>query len=472
MKITKKILTCFAFLLSAFLFFSCVSVPEPTTGEEKKRYEEPKKDPKVEFALNLEKALKNGDYEAALSFFENLSEELKNDIRIKNLKLSILISSKKLKEANIYAEELEKDYPEDMDVLYSQVILAQAENNQKKKNIYLEKILRKNPADVRALTEQGSDFYTKRRYNEARRKFLEAYKADSKAVNALIGLARVNYMQQKLDQAESNLNAVLELEEENSFALAELARVKSETNRMYEALNDIKKAIELSPDIANHWMDLASYNLQIGRKEEARTAFGKVIDLEPDSYVAYIYRAGLNDDLGYKEEALKDYIKVCEIYPAYFYAFEGAGILFLEKKDWQNANTAFIKALAKSPESYHYAIIAAFCYHKMNKKFEAKDFMQKYLKTIDRTKKVNEYTMCRLFIDFAGDTEAYNKATMEKDNTKKGRMFFYIALFYELTNKPALAEKCYAEVLSIRNPAFFEYRLAENVMNAKLGKAE
>lgn len=422
---------------------------------------EKKENPREVFAKNLNKVLNDGNYEKALKLFDDLKEPLSSDKKIKTLKLSVLISANKIDEASEFATMLEKQDPSNIDVLYAQAMLAQAQNDSIKKNKYLDKILAKNPKDSRVLTEQGFDLYGKKNYSEARGKFVKAYKYDNTNVEALIGLARVNYIQNKLDQAELNLNEVLKQQPKHSVAIAELARVKSETDRMYEALNHIKEATKIDPKRPSHWMDLGSYNLQIGRKKEALAAFNNVITLDPDSYVAYIYRAGLNDELGNKDEALNDYVKVCNLYPPYYFALEGAGILFFEKGEWQNARTAFVKALAKAPASYQYALLVTICDYKMDKKADAKKFIQNYLKTIDRNKNPNEYFLCRLFSDLAGDNEVLRRANEESDITKKGRMLFYIAEFYRLTKKDSLAAQFYADVLAISNPNFFEHRLAK-----------
>ena len=454
MKITKQIFVCFSFLMVISIVFSCKTIEKTV-----------KKNPREEFNDKLTQLSQKGDLEGILKLIDESEPELTNGFKVQYLKLSILISLRKTQEAERFADELSEAYPDNTDILYAKVMMAQAENNLKKKDQYLKKILAINPKDSRALTEQGLDFYSAKRYNDARRKFIEAYKADPKCTEALIGLGRINYLEGKLDQAESNLTAVLEQEPNNSIALAELARIKSETNRMYQALQDINKAAELEPNNPSHWNDIGSYNLTIGRKEEAKKAYTKVIELTPDSYVAYIYRAGINDELGYKEEALDDYIKVCNLYPPYYFALEGAGILFWEKGDWLNAGTAFLKALKKAPASYQYALLYAIGLYKQNKKPDAKKFMQNYLKSINRTEKENEYFLCRLFIDLAGDSELINRATAETDMVKKGRLFFYLGEFYNLTKKHTLAKKCYIEVTSIENPAFFEYRFAKKAMD-------
>ena len=445
---------CFSFLIVISIVFSCKTIEKAA-----------KKSPREEFNDKLTQLSQKGDLEGILKLIDESNPELTNGFKVQYLKLSVLISLRKTQEAEAFADELSEAYPDNTDILYAKVMMAQAENNLKKKEQYLKKILAINPKDSQALTEQGLDFYSAKRYNDARRKFIEAYKVDPKCTEALIGLGRINYLEGKLDQAEANLTAVLEQEPNNSTAIAELARIKSETNRMYQALQDINRAAELEPNNPSHWNDIGSYNLTIGRKEEAKKAYDKVIELTPDSYIAYIYRAGINDELGYKDEALNDYIKVCNLYPPYYFALEGAGILLWEKGDWLNAGTAFLKALNKSPASYQYALLYAISLYKQNKKPDAKKFMQNYLKSINRTEKENEYFLCRLFIDFAGDSELINRANAETDMVKKGRMFFYLGEFYNLTKKHALAEKCYVQVMSIENPAFFEYRFVKKTMD-------
>lgn len=454
MKITKQIFVCFSFLVVISIVFSCKTIEKAA-----------KKSPREEFNDKLTQLSQKGDLEGILKLIDESNPELTNGFKVQYLKLSVLISLRKTQEAEAFADELSEAYPDNTDILYAKVMMAQAENNLKKKEQYLKKILAINPKDSQALTEQGLDFYSAKRYNDARRKFIEAYKVNPKCTEALIGLGRINYLEGKLDQAEANLTAVLEQEPNNSTAIAELARIKSETNRMYQALQDINRAAELEPNNPSHWNDIGSYNLTIGRKEEAKKAYDKVIELTPDSYIAYIYRAGINDELGYKEEALNDYIKVCNLYPPYYFALEGAGILLWEKGDWLNAGTAFLKALKKAPDSYQYALLYAISLYKQNKKPDAKKFMQNYLKSINRTEKENEYFLCRLFIDFAGDSELINRANAETDMVKKGRMFFYLGEFYNLTKKHALAEKCYVQVMSIENPAFFEYRFVKKTMD-------
>ena len=86
--------------------------------------------------------------------------------------------------------------------------------------------------------------------------------------------------------------------------------------------------------------------------------------------------------------------------------------------------------------------------------------MTKYLKTIDRTKRETDYYLCRLFIDFAGDSDVNNRIKKEKDETERLRKYFYLAEFYRLAGKGHIAEKFLLEIKTTQTPTFFEYRLA------------
>ena len=461
------------FSSAIFLFvISCKSVPE-TKKEEKPIIEKSvakenkpsrKKMNKVEFGLKIQSHLKKGEYDESLAMFSNVEdveESVLQEFSTKVLKLSIMVSAGKDKDAKKYAKELEEVHPEDLELLHCRVMMAQHDNNEKEKKEYLKKILAKYPEDSWAITEEGMDLFTKRNYAAARKKFLLALKYSPKSVDALLGLASVNYMQNKLKDAENNLNQALEIQGDDSRLWAELARVKSETNRILAAVEDIKKAIELDSNVPSHWTELGLYYLQMGKKNDAHMAFTKVIELDSSSYMAFIYRAGINDETERYKEALEDYHKVITLYPSYYFAFEGAGILHIKNKEWEKAAWCFKNALNRAPDHYHYAILASFCMQKEGKQKEAKDFIREYTKSMDKNKEENEYLLTRLFYEHSGDTDVNNRVMKLKDVTKRHQMMFYLGVFYEVLNKKTIAEKYYIDVLSAKVPSFIEYKLAK-----------
>lgn len=456
-------------LVFSFLVFSCVSTPKVQETEVIEDVQPTKKKMgKQEFGLMLQSFLVKGDYDGALSLFDNKDEvekEVLEDVSTKTLHLSILISANKIDEANSLVAQLEKEYPDNVELLYCRAMIAQSKNDEKTKAEYLKKILAKTPHDSWALTEQGLDLYAKKNYKGAKQKFLAALKNSPKNVESLLGLARVNYMQNRLKDAEANLNLALEVQKDNSIALAELARIKSETNRILQAVEDMKKATELDKDIPSHWLDLGIYSMQIGRKTEAKEAFSRVIELDSSSYIAYIYRAGINDELGLSDEALQDYNKIISLYPSYYFAFEGAGVLYVQKQDWEKATSCFKNVLKRAANHYQYAILSAFCLYKAGKEKEGKELVREYTKVMDREKEETAYFLTRLFFENTGDNDVNNRVAKLKGKTEYYRMMYYLGAYYELMGKNLTAEKCYLEVLEAKVPSFIEYRLTKIGMN-------
>ena len=416
--------------------------------------------PRVIFGEQLSFLLSEQKWDEAVSLFDTLPDEDRNSLAIQNLKAAVLISIGRVAQAETVAKALEKRYPNELDVLCTMAMIAKAKNDKKMRSTYLKKILKLDPDNIQALQEEGLDLYNQGSYKEAGETFMKILKKQPRDVSALIWCGKVRYLDNKLKEAEQYYLTALQYEPNNSLAIAELARIKSETNRMAEAITDIKKAIELEPDAAPHWTDLGSYNLQIGRREEALDAFNHAVALVPDSYFVHIYIAGIYDDLGKKDDAIRHYRKVTELYPQYYFAYEGLAILLFEKKDWAGSRNAFINALRYAPDNTYYALAATLCSYKMEKKTEAKDFISKYLKTVDRSQRETDYYLCRLFNDFAGDSDVSNRIMKEKDETVRLRKFFYLAEFYQLAGKGHLAEKYLLEIKTTQYPSFFEYRLA------------
>ena len=419
---------------------------------------------KIEFGLKVQSYLKNGEYDASIAMFSNfedVEESVLEEPSTKMLKLSIMVSAGKTKDAKNYARELEKEYPDNLEFLYCRVMLAQHENNEREKKEFLKKILTKYPHDSWALTEEGMDLLTKKNYAGSRKKFLLALKYSPKSVDALLGLASVNYMQNKLKDAENNINQALKIRGDDARLWAQLARIKSESNRMLDAVNAVKKAIELEENVASHWTDLGLYYMQMGKRRDAHEAFSKVIALDSSSYMAFIYRAGINDETEKYKEALEDYYKVISLYPTYYFAFEGAGIIHIRNREWAKATWCFRNALKHAPDHYNYAILASFCMQKDGKQKEGKDLVREYVKKMDKNKDEEEYLLTRLFYEHSGDTDVNNRVMKLKDKTKHYQMMFYLGIFYEVLNKKTIAEKYYIDVLSAKVPSFIEYKLAK-----------
>ncbi len=457
---TKLVMFCGA---AALFFFSCKTAPAPTSGTAQKTEERQpaatKGFSREDFGKSLENFLNAGKYDEALALFDTIPETDAADPSIQTLKLSILVSAGKLAEAAVLADKLEAQNPNDADILYVQAVLAGARKDQANRKKYLSRVLEVRPNDSQAMTALGLDYYSQKDYERAKSTLVKAIASDHGNPEALLGLARVYYMQADLSKAENSLNMAIEKTPEYSVLWAERARVKSETKDLPGAIEDVKKAIALNPTVYGHWIDYGNYLISDGEREEAKKAFTSAIAINPDFYLAYIYRAGLNDDLGYADEAIADYTQVCVKLPEYYYAAETLGILQWGKGNWAASRAAFQQALSWSPKNSYYALMVTLTYYRDGKPEDAKKFMAKYITTLDRSS--TEYFLCRLFVDRAGDGDVLNRIMKEKDVTKRSRMLFYSAMYYDLFQKKTVAQKFFYEVISVEAPGFFEYRLCQ-----------
>lgn len=410
------------------------------------------------FAVRLAGLLEAGDFEAALSAFDEVPEPDASSLDIQKLKLSVLVSTGDMKAASALADSLEAEHKNDAEILYAQATIALAENKTQRRSAYLKKIVSLEPENTDALLALATDSLGKKAYGDARTWFQKAVDGDPGNIDAWKGLAHACYMQDKLDDARSAIDEGLAAHPGSAALWAESALIHNEAKDLPAALEDIRRAISLDSSVASYWTNYGVMLVKASKLADAREAFNKAIELNPDDYFPYIYRCGINDTLGYTQEALADYRFVCERFPQYYYAAEGLGVLLWLQGDYSGAKNAFALANAYAPKNASYALMYTLCCYKLSQNDEARKFIGKYMNTLDRG--ATEYFVCRLFYDKTGDSDVVGRISREKDASDRAKYMFYIASYYELFQNPTLAEKMYAEITSLQSPTFFEYRLA------------
>ena len=113
-------------------------------------------------------------------------------------------------------------------------------------------------------------------------------------------------------------------------------------------------------------------------------------------------------------------------------------------------------------KNYCYKFMISAIYFKMNDSFNGKKVMTETLKTLDRDSV--EYNMGRMFSDtYSRNAEStlLGKIQKEDNRNKKGKMLFYMGLYYEVFGSSEAAYEYYAKVAAMQAPMFFEYRLAQ-----------
>ena len=96
---------------------------------------------------------------------------------------------------------------------------------------------------------------------------------------------------------------------------------------------------------------------------------------------------------------------------------------------------------------------------------QARTFSDSVLRKMDRS--TIEYSMLRVYHDKAGEMPLPQKIAAIENPTTKGKMYFYLGLFYDMFGGIEYAREYYGKVVKMSSPMFFEYRLAEWGMEIK-----
>ncbi len=473
MKIKSKLLMLLAasiMLASSVIVTGCAtapkteeSAPEITKAEPKKESKkaEPEDPPNIKFAKQLQALLEKGDIKAAISHFDSIPDSLKDDIELKNLLGALYYSDSQYENAISTANEILTVEAENMDALELLSMCARAMGDNKGYKAASNKILAADPYNTSANVQKAEEYAINKKYKLARDSYKKALKGDPDNSDALFGYAQMSYYTDDLKTASTTFQKILNKEPENAAALAYMGKLAYDEENYLRATRFVEQALKFDSNNYDYWMDYGTYLRYQGKFDEAAAAWKKAAELDPTYFLAYAYLAGNYDDLGKWDEALENYHKVIETNPKYFYAYESTAILEYHQGNYENAIKYFTKTYEYSP-SYAYTLMIAACYFKLNKALEAKKVLAAQLKKLDSSS--TEYALVRFYNDNYNrnaESNLIQKVTKESNSNNRGKMLFYLGLYYELNNAEELANEYYSKVINLKAPMFFEYRIAE-----------
>ena len=471
----KKIVFCF---LAASIFASCtttkVDQTEETTVEKKvetqkkqvekkveKKKEEPKDPPNIAFAKKLQSYLDKNQIKEAIDLFQSLPKELEKDIDFKILLASLYISDKQYDQAIEVANFILQIEPENIDA-YELISLAlEGKGDKAAQKANADKILEIDPYNVTVNIQKAEDYAMNKKYKLSKQSYKKALKNEPKNVDALFGYAQMSFYTDDLKEAEKSLNSILQLEPKNSLALAYMGKLAADSENFLRATKYVKEALKYDPTNYDYYLDLGTYYRFQGKYSEATAAWNKAVEIDPSYFLAYAYLAGSYDEQNDFTSALQNYHKVIETNPKYFYAYESTAILEYHLGNWEASRKYFAEAY-KYNKSVSYQLMIAATYFKEKNAFKAKEVLKPLLKTLNKDSL--EYAMVRFYHDtysFNAENSLVGKVTKEQNRTQRGKMSFYMGLYYELNGFSEKAIEYYTKVKSMNAPLFFEYRIAE-----------
>ena len=417
----------------------------------------------VNFVQSLQDKLEAGDINGAISLYDSIPSSLSGDVDLQFLKVSLLISAERYDEAlaitSKYTES--EDASIKISALELNAEIYKASKKRTELSNTLKALIQADPNNPTANVIYGNQQALSKKYKLAANYYKKALLGDSSNLDAIFGYGQMCYFTGDLKTSKTMLTKLVKMDSQNAQAYSYLGKLAAEEENYMQAENFIQKAIEIEPENYEFYIDLGQYNRSRGKYADAENAWTQAINLNPDYFLPYTYRAGLYDEQNQIEKALADYHKVVEKNPKYYFAYEEIGILEFYMKNWSEARKYFMKANEVN-KSAAYQLMVMATWIKENKLFEAKNFAQTCMKTLDRNS--IEYLMIRLYHDQGPLNSEYaiaKKIESETDKNKKGKFKYYLALYYEMKGSEKVANEYYSQVVEMDTPMFFEYRLAE-----------
>ena len=423
-----------------------VEVPEPAN---------------IVFAKKLQALLAKGAVKEAIALFDEIPAELKDDLELKLVLASLYVSDANYDMAIKVADQVLAIDPSNLSALEIKTLCAKAKGDKNAYSAAAKAILAADPYNAQINIMQGDEQALNHKWKLARDAYSKALKSEPDNAEALYGYAKMTYYMDDLKLAKTTCQAIIDKDPTNAEALALMGKLAAEDFNYVRAIKLTQDALMYDPDNYNYYLDMGTYYRYQGKYSESVKCWDKCVEILPDYFLAYAYLAGIYDEQGKFEMALQNYRQVIRTNPDYYYAYESTAILEYHYGNYKYARALFDQAYAYS-ESWAYKLMNIAMYLKEGDKNSAKTLAQALMKKLDRESA--EYNLVRLYVDNYSknaETTLVNKINKEDNNNKKGKMLFYMGLFYEINGSMEAAREYYAKVTAMQAPMFFEYRIAE-----------
>lgn len=421
--------------------------------------------PELAFMQQVQNYLAKNDIRGALNCFNDMPEAAAHNTDTDVLYASLLLSDGRIQDAQNIADELLKNNNDNIDVLELNAYIAFITNS-KNRDSLLKQILAKEPYNAQANMLQAQVHFAKHRYKLANNSYQNVLKGNPNNVDALFGYGQTMfYMKEtgidELKEAENAFQKVLAIDSTHALALSYLGKIAAEDKNYLRATSYIQKAIAVDDANYDFFMDLGTYMRYQGKFSDAENAWTRAIALEPSYFLAYTYRASLYKEQKKYAQALADFNKAVETNPKYYYAYEDIGMLEWREQNWAKSRAAFQNALTFNKDNISYALMVGATYLKEKKSADCKKFLAQFMRTMNRA--TVQYDMARLYHD-QGGINAENTIRLKLDkieqSAERGKMWYYMGLYYELLGSTSAANEYYSKVMNMNASLFFEYELA------------
>lgn len=432
-------------------------------------YEDMKNEQKVSedvaFVQKIQELLEKNDLDGAIKLYNNLSPLLNENLELKIILASLYISKADYKKAIEVANEVLKKDPENIDAYEIISYASKASGDTKTYKEINKKLLEKDPNNSAANITMGNDYILNKKYKNAQECFRKVLSSEKNNEDALFGYALSTYYLDDVKKAEETIDKLLDVNAKSAQGNALKGKICAEKYNYSQATDYYEKAINYGGPNYNYYLELGMCYRQRNMNTKAIEVWEKALDLNSSYFLCYAYLAGIYDELNETQTALNYYHKVIETNPDYYFAYEETAILEYHMGNYKNAIAYFEKAYSYY-NNFSYKMMIASSYLKLKDLINAKKVLESVMKGLDRESV--EYNMARFYHDSYSknaETALSQKLGKIDNSTNRGKMLFYMGLYYEINGFDEMANEYYSKVTSMQAPMFFEYRLAEWSLN-------
>ncbi len=172
---------------------------------------------------------------------------------------------------------------------------------------------------------------------EAEENFVNSLKINPTFAQTYINLADLYYKRQELELAIDILTTGESYLPNDVVISHYLARIYMEDSRLDLAIDELDKVLEIQPENYDAYYDLAKVYFDMGDWSSAIANFESVVEYKPNNSLIYYYLGQsyeANDEI---DKAISNYLKTLTINDKFHPAYKKLGILFLARKDYEDA---------------------------------------------------------------------------------------------------------------------------------------
>lgn len=302
----------------------------------------------VNLIFSLEKYF-SGNYEEALFFISNVSEDAMNsdtyvykgysqlNLNLINESLSSYNKSLTLNPHNAYA-------------LNDIGLLLQKQGKYEESLDYFNKSIAVNPDYPIVWNNKGNSLLKLGVFNDAENCYLKPLEKNPDDYLSLNNMGQLKIITNNLTEAENYLDLATNVNPKSELAWINKGALYAIKGDWKSSIDSLDKAVAINPNYADLWLTRGEILEKIGEPNESIRSFDNAIGINPNFSQAWLRKGMVYYNLNKFKDATPLFIKSLDIDPSNYDAQVMLGIAYGQEKKYDLAEAAFVKAIKIDPK--------------------------------------------------------------------------------------------------------------------------